>query len=182
MSYKDDEWNREYNRQSDRESSENEERKGDKLEGEEEVKDGDRVGQIQANLTLQAAMIRGDTVVKHEVDLSLATKDTKTYEMLLGDPKKALKNLGGIIADTKELHADTKAAEFTGDIHQAITVLLPKLAKEFRRVENIALKTISDPVEIKKSAESLDVLYADFNKAEEAGNKFFGKKKKRKLG
>ena len=117
-------------------------------------------------------------VIKKETDPIDEVLDNKTVLLLQNEPKKALRSLGSVITDAKEIHKDSKDKKFSGDLHLSVHNLLPTLAREFRRVEKIALGECSDEAEIKCCAKSLDNLYEDFGEIEEISNKLCDKKKR----
>ena len=161
-----------------------------RLHGEEEVKDDARVQEINNNLDLQAAIARGETIVKQEKqDASLAELEggnSKTVELLMSDPKKAMQNLAKIITEAKLIHKDSKPgpgnpkAKFAGDVHTGVTSLLPRLAREYRRIEQIVLGEIDDRKDIGVSAKALDAIFEDFDETEGAAVNLLGRKKRRK--
>ena len=85
--------------------------------------------------------------------------------------------------DSKDMHQKTKTGKFSKEVHEGLQIMLPKLAKEYRRLESIHVKSI-DPEKLeneqKLCAENIDVLFQDFNELEDHFFKIEGKKSKKR--
>ena len=60
---------------------------------------------------------------------------------------------------------------------QGVTSLLPRLAREYRRIEQIVLGEIDDRKDIGVSAKALDAIFEDFDEIEGAAVNLLGRKK-----
>ena len=183
LSNEDGEWHREYQLNSDVDESENEQKDGTELLGEETITDDQRLQEVKDNVTDIGKCGAGQTLIKTETGAAKAIKDNEeadaNVKLLESDPKRATRNLGDVVTDAKLIHQETKEGKFNTDVHMAISALLPKLAKCYRRVEGILHKKADDLTCIPETAKQLTSLYNEFNEIEEHYGKISGKKSKR---
>ena len=173
----DDEWNREYQLESDVEDSEEEEVVGTELKNSEEIKDQDRLKQVQDNMNVMCGRSSVDEdnaplteLVKQKVDPELE----KTIKLLKTEPKKALRTLGDTITEAKKIHFETKEGRFTTELHAACTAVIPKLSREFKKLENFVINGKED--DIAAMAVGLMKVYKEFNEMNDFNSKLVTKK------
>ena len=173
--------------ESDVSESGEEETVGTDVKSAEEIKDVDRLKEAMHNVN---AMSRNaGELIDEQDNLTLnALKNpgkgpdvdpefVKTLKLLETDPKKALRALAETVTEAKGIHRNSKDGKFTSDLHAAMTSLLPKLAKEFKKLEAFVVNDCPKD-QIPELATSLNKVYKEFNEAAEFANRTKKKPKK----
>ena len=89
--------------------------------------------------------------------------ETKTLALLTNDSKKALRLVGDIVTNLKEILAESKNDEFKETVLKRSTILLPKMAKAFRNVEKHHLNILpGGEAGLKALSDKVDELFTEF--------------------
>ena len=109
----------------------------------EEVKDEGRLAEVvgSVNTSCGRGLSSDDNLFLADLKEKVDPEIVKTTKLLQVDPKKALRSLAETITVSKQIHTDSHPdkSKISSDVHAAVKILIPKLAKTFKKLENFII-------------------------------------------